>query len=115
MATLVTCPECDTNLKLAAEPTPGKKVKCPKCETVFVPGAGEERRLSARKPAPPSPLPARRDEPDDEDDDRDRAERRPRRPRPKQGGSAALVIGLLVGVGLLGMLVVCGGVAAYFL
>src|SRR5688500_552666 len=40
-ALTVTCPnpECKTTLKLASAPPPGKKVRCPRCKTTFVPPA----------------------------------------------------------------------------
>jgi predicted Zn finger-like uncharacterized protein len=114
MATLVTCPECDTSLKLAAKPAAGKKVKCPKCEAIFAPGEGEARRVTAERPAAPARPPSRRVE-DEEEDDRDREERRQRRQPVKKSGSNALLIGLLVGGGLLVLLVVCGGIAAFAL
>jgi hypothetical protein len=104
MAITVTCPECDANLKLAAELSAGQKVKCPKCATVFAPRAAEGQRVSSGRPvAPPPPRPA------DDEDDFDREDRRPLR---KQGGSNALVIGLVVGGGVLVLLLVmCAGVA----
>jgi hypothetical protein len=45
MPTIVACPKCRASLKLAAGPSPAsKKIRCPKCKDVFVPGA--------KKPAP---------------------------------------------------------------
>ena len=40
-----TCTQCQATLKLKNEVPPGKKIKCPKCEAVFVPNA------EAAKPA----------------------------------------------------------------
>jgi predicted Zn finger-like uncharacterized protein len=107
MAITVTCPECDANLKLAAELSAGQKVKCPKCSTVFAPRAALGQRVSSGRPVvPPRPRPA------DDEDELDREERRPRRPVQKQGGSNALLIGLVVGGGVLVLLLVmCAGVA----
>jgi phage FluMu protein Com len=53
----VECPECGKVLKPAKPLTPGKKVRCPKCNAVFtVPGAPEEeapeRQEAIRKAAP---------------------------------------------------------------
>lgn len=31
------CPECGTQLKVRTAPEPGKKIRCPECEEVFVP------------------------------------------------------------------------------
>jgi len=79
-AVRVTCPECEAVLKLAAAPTPGKKLKCPKCENVFAPPAnGEEEddpdrpvKTAARKPMAPKPKPKAAAAPKKvEDDDED--------------------------------------------
>jgi predicted Zn finger-like uncharacterized protein len=110
MTTVVTCPECDTSLKLPAEPVSGKKVKCPKCEAVFVPEDAESRRMSAERPVAPA-RPRRR--PADDEDDDDPTERRPRRAKKTQGGGG-LMIGLLVGGGVLVLLLLtCGGVGLF--
>jgi hypothetical protein len=112
MAAILTCPECDATLKLAAEPAPGKKVKCPKCEAIFEPEGAETRRVSAERPV----APARR-RPEDDDADDDREERRPRRPRKVQG-NGGLMIGLLVGGGVLVLLLLTcgvGGAVVWFL
>ena len=48
----IDCPECGATLKPAKPLTPGKKVRCPKCDHVFVvPGAEdeEEQQAPARK------------------------------------------------------------------
>jgi hypothetical protein len=108
MATLLSCPECDATLKLAAPPPEGKRVKCPKCEAVFVPEAVEDRRVSAERPVAPA---RPRSRPASDEDDRD--DDRPRRPRKKKRGANGLLIGLLVGGGVLAMLlIVCAGVGA---
>ena len=36
-AVTYTCPKCQTTLRPAKPVPPGKKVRCPKCENVFVP------------------------------------------------------------------------------
>src|SRR5258707_469994 len=41
-ATKLSCPECGTVLRPAKPVAPGKKVKCPRCETVFTAGEDEE-------------------------------------------------------------------------
>ena len=48
------CSECEAVLNLAKAPTPGKKVRCPKCQKIFtVPGPdGEEAEAITREPAP---------------------------------------------------------------
>src|SRR5438094_10492944 len=48
----IDCPECGATLKPAKPLTPGKKVRCPKCDNVFVvPGTEdeEEQEAPARK------------------------------------------------------------------
>jgi DNA-directed RNA polymerase subunit RPC12/RpoP len=48
------CPECGANLKMAQPVPAGKKLKCPKCQTVFLPSTGA---ASASAPAAPRPKP----------------------------------------------------------
>ncbi len=89
MAAKLTCPECDKTLTLAKAPTPGKKVRCPRCQAVFpIPAEDgelveDEERAPQKKaaikkggPAKASPKPAAPPPPapkkpagDDEDDD----------------------------------------------
>jgi predicted Zn finger-like uncharacterized protein len=65
MAVRITCPECDATLKLAKAPAPGKKVKCPKCEALFVPSSEKDAaddpdrpvKTAARKATGPKPKP----------------------------------------------------------
>lgn len=62
------CPECDKVLRPTNPVAPGKKVRCPKCETVFVARAEEEDEdeeddRPARKPAKKAkPAPAKKAE-----------------------------------------------------
>lgn len=79
MPVLITCPQCDAKLKVAALPPPGKKMRCPKCESIFAPEQPQDEDDSP-KPAPPKAAPApaaapsfkkKRDEDDDDRDDRD--------------------------------------------
>jgi predicted Zn finger-like uncharacterized protein len=37
MAITLRCPDCETQLRLAATPAPGQKIKCPKCANTFLP------------------------------------------------------------------------------
>lgn len=82
MTVRITCPECDATLKLAKAPAPGKKVKCPKCEALFVPPVEEEAaaddpdrpvKTAARKATGPKPKPKAAVKPDaknaDDDDE----------------------------------------------
>lgn len=55
-----TCPECKAVLKPAKPLTPGKKVRCPKCEAIFT--VEGEDGTTPRKPAPPAPRPLEDDE-----------------------------------------------------
>src|SRR5262245_4511670 len=49
----IDCPECGATLKPAKPLTPGKKVRCPKCDHVFVvPGAEEEEQEAPARKAP---------------------------------------------------------------
>src|SRR5262245_42784453 len=58
------CPECGAQLRPANPVPPGKKLKCPKCETVFAPAAAAKAKPV--KPAAPPKAAA----PADGDDDR---------------------------------------------
>jgi hypothetical protein len=70
------CPECGANLKLANPVAPGKKLKCPKCQTIFAPTAESAAPPKAAAPKPaakaaaPKPLAAPKPKPvvDDEED-----------------------------------------------
>ncbi len=79
----VTCPACETNLKIPDTIPPGKKIRCPRCSAIFVVQPEEEPLEEAVQPRPgparsaaPKPAPAprkarsRRDEEDEEDDRR---------------------------------------------
>src|SRR5438876_1772157 len=47
------CPECGAQLRPANPVAPGKKLRCPKCETVFaVPAAATKEKKKAAQPAP---------------------------------------------------------------
>lgn len=126
----VSCPSCEASLKLTGTPPAGKKIRCPKCQTPFLPDVEEEVEevveampdeeeddRPVRKARPrladderPAPRKARRPADDDEDDEGDRpAPRKAKKKRPQPaGGSAALAIGLVVA----GLLVIGGGVTA---
>lgn len=87
--TRLNCPECDTVLRPAKPVASGKKVKCPKCSTVFVAGddddeedrprkkttakkASKEDKSSTRKPAtkePPKKVDDKKKSPFADDDD----------------------------------------------
>lgn len=60
-----TCPECATVLRAAAAPPAGKKVRCKKCEAVFVP---VKEILPFKEEPPPKPAEAPIGLKDDEDD-----------------------------------------------
>ncbi len=56
-AATITCTECGAALRVAARPEPGKKLKCPKCQGVFVvPSEDDEAEDQApKKPAKARP------------------------------------------------------------
>ncbi|MEZ6142729.1 MAG: hypothetical protein R3B84_19380 [Zavarzinella sp.] len=66
------CPECDEILKRATPLPEGKKVRCPKCDAVFVAKALAEKKASAPPPPPkkeaPKPEPVMAMADDDEED-----------------------------------------------
>jgi predicted Zn finger-like uncharacterized protein len=97
METIV-CPHCETNLKLNSQIAPGRRVRCPKCSTAFVPETEEEhveifvdspdaKETHRRRPAEEDTVQkSRREHPgrgtrhaDDESDDDERPGRRRRR------------------------------------
>jgi hypothetical protein len=61
------CPECDAVLRSANPAPPGKKVRCKKCQAVFVPRA--DTLALKDEPLPPKPAPAARHGHDDDDED----------------------------------------------
>jgi hypothetical protein len=57
--TKITCPECDSVLKLPGAVPPGKKIKCPQCEAVFVPVVEKKKpEVPAKDRAKPAAGPA---------------------------------------------------------
>jgi hypothetical protein len=62
----ITCPKCRSNLKLTAALPSGRRVRCPKCATVFVPGE-EEAAKPAQVRAPSKPKKVVVPEADEED------------------------------------------------
>lgn len=121
------CPKCKANLKMAARPAEGKKVKCPKCAAVFVAADKEASDNStAIKPASNRPVvpAAAKGRPSREDDDADDAPRsrksradsddaddaKPRRRRKKiRKSNTGLIVGLSVGGTLLLVLTLAAG------
>ena len=109
-----TCPECGKTLQAKSDLAPGKRIKCPKCATVFVPVEKveeveevDEEQLDENEEQPRRKR--ARDRAEDDDDDSDENERR--RPRKKkararQGMSPALLWGLIGG----GALVLVGAI-----
>jgi hypothetical protein len=133
--TKLTCPSCNTVLKLSVPVAAGKKIKCPRCAAVFPMAAEEEveARVTATKPAPAkAPAPSARTSPPSDasafqkearapaakprlervstvepEDDEDRPRRSATKGRTKKS-NAPLVWGL-VGGGV-GLLLLAGGV-----
>ena len=118
------CPGCQATLKSSKPVEPGKRIKCPKCETVFqlaaVPpseatvqekAAGPGVRRGSRPDEdydeePPRRRRSRRDE-EDEDDERDDYEEdrpRPRRKkRRKKAANSGMVLWLVLGGAMIGV------------
>jgi predicted Zn finger-like uncharacterized protein len=109
------CPECRGAMKLPAVPPAGKRVRCPRCKTVFVPPApvvtaevvpvGQAAEEETFQPGPPVHRP-----PVEEADDV--TEVRPRRRRRQSGPSIGLILGLVAG-GVFLLLLGVGGVAFF--
>jgi Sec-independent protein translocase protein TatA len=106
----VVCPECGRTLNVRADLPPGKRIKCPKCATVFAPvGEEDEEKLDdEEEERPRRRRGSRRDDDRDERYRDDDVERRPRRkkPRARRGSSAALIWSLIGGVGALVLIVI---------
>lgn len=124
MSEIITCPDCDTQLKMKAALPPGKKVRCPKCSTLFAPVPEEEvdtpvskgRRNAAAEREEEDERPRRRPRSTVEEEDSDELEdeerpRRSRKKRPRKNGNRGLIVGLVIG-GLLLLLVGIGIVVA---
>jgi hypothetical protein len=64
--TTLSCPGCKINLRPNKPVPPGKKVKCPKCATIFVTGNGTPDPASGiqTKPRPQAPPPLKQEEED---------------------------------------------------
>ena len=84
------CPECSATLKPSKPQPEGKRIKCPKCDTVFsvAPLDSEdsveeepETRTTARKDLAPKAASSRGRPADDFEDDEDQDDSRPRRSR----------------------------------
>jgi hypothetical protein len=136
-ATTFSCPDCDAVLKLKSPLPPGKKIKCPKCNSIFGTPTNGDRASTAVRPkaeklpvgrhhaveedeeVPRSrrarveedeemPVRSRRSRfEEDEEDEDDRPSRRSSRKRRKRQGSKVLLLSLLVG----GAVLLLGGFA----
>jgi hypothetical protein len=76
------CLKCQATLRLSTQVEPGKKLRCPKCRTVFAAPAAEEPQEvedvpEAVRPAPPEPP---NDEPEEERPRKPRRARSPKKP-----------------------------------
>src|SRR5258708_6723453 len=85
--TRLTCPACNTALRLAREVPAGRKIKCPKCGASFAPSAE-----SVRAAEPAQPVVSRRN---DDDADEDRSPRQRYRPKRRQKSYVGLIVGLV--------------------
>lgn len=65
MAVTYTCPECGIKLKPARPIPVGKKIKCPKCSTIFAPSARATAAAARPGKAAAKPAPAKKSEDDD--------------------------------------------------
>ncbi len=103
---VLSCPECDSPLRLPDAPAPGKRLKCPRCAAVFEAPGDEDEEPRRRRPARAA------EDADEEDGPRTRRRKSARR-RQNSGGGAGLVVGLVAG-GIVLLLVVGGvGIAVY--
>jgi predicted Zn finger-like uncharacterized protein len=85
---IVICPECQAKLKVSGAMVPGKKIRCPKCQTPFaVPAEDEAPPLEESVTARPVKAPTRKAPPPyiaDEEDQEDRPTRRSVRSRDEE-------------------------------
>jgi hypothetical protein len=97
-----TCPGCSATLQMPSAPAAGKKLKCPKCGTGFVPNAnGSPVSPPAAAPKPimrATPLPPADDE---EQEFEERRPRRKKKRRDEQKSNVGLIAGVVVGCVLL--------------
>jgi hypothetical protein len=123
MGSVFTCPDCDSTVRLKQTVAGGKKVRCPKCDSVVVvpddEDEEEDRRTSIKAGASaprrsrdadgededrPRRKSRRRDEDDDDEDDR------PRKKKKKKSGGVPVLVWVLLGV----LVLAGGGVGIYF-
>ena len=101
----ITCPHCDTGLKVAERPDDDAVIKCPRCKKPFVlgpPDGGDDEddeQAASRKPVrrrreDDDDRPVRRKKARDSDDDDDD------RPARKKAGKAKTPVAAIVGVGV---------------
>ena len=114
MSRSIQCVHCKSMLRAADPMLAGQRVRCPKCQQLFLVSA--EATAIAVQPAPaPPPLPAK---PRYEDDDTfDRLPARIKKKK-RKGAPTGLIVtfGLLGGAGLLALVLCTGcGVGGYFL
>jgi predicted Zn finger-like uncharacterized protein len=102
----ITCPDCDTPLKLK-DSLAGKRVRCPRCGDAFqVPeedadASDDEVEVPTARPAPPRRPPARDDDDDDEQEVVPRRRKKARRAASSKSQNTVLVWGALIGGGVL--------------
>jgi len=104
LAITLSCPSCEKGLKVKDE-LAGRKIKCPKCGSVFaVPGvkAAIDERVSAKKP---SPAPVRKD--DDEESEEEVPVKKKKKKKAKSNR------GLLIGAAIGGLALVLIAVLFY--
>src|SRR5947207_1745578 len=91
----IKCTNCGAVLKTQADIPAGKKVKCPKCQTLFVVAADNETSIQeeeTRKPKQPAKASA--------NDDGDDAPRKNGADKPKKS-KTGLIVGIVLGALLL--------------
>ena len=122
----IECPECQKVLKTSTALTPGKKIRCPKCQAVFPVPEEDERPKSAirskngangsarkrpvddddegiedrqrgRRNGSAARVGARKRSRDDDDDDRDMDDEDDRPRRKKKAKGGGLMLGLIIG------------------
>src|SRR5256885_902994 len=112
-ASSLKCPECSVVLKLSAPVAAGKKIRCPKCQTSFLPDSGIQPdtpvKATPRKPATRKSAPELVEPIDGDEDESDRPRRKSsqadpdRRPRRKAEAGAPGMMRLFILLGALGV------------